>query len=152
MIAIRAATAADQKTITALIRAAGIITLGLHWPRFALAVDEATGQVVGTGQIKPHGDGTFELASIATVPAYQRRGIARQVIEHLMARFAAERGGPLYLITSSNLGSFYEQFGFREVPPDEMPPYFRRLHKLAKVLVFATSDSRRMLVMKRDFA
>jgi N-acetylglutamate synthase-like GNAT family acetyltransferase len=146
MIALRAATAADQPTIRRLIRQAGINPMGLNWNNFVLAVDEATGEVVGTGQIKPHGDGTRELASIATVPAYQRQGIARRIIERLLA----ENLGELYLTCMDNLGPFYEQFGFRVLQPSEYTPYFRRISKLAGMFMHLDPQGRRLLVMKRD--
>jgi ribosomal protein S18 acetylase RimI-like enzyme len=88
-ITYRPATASDQKTITAIIRAAGINRMGLHWQHFLLAVDAVTGEVVGTGQIKSHGDGSRELASIATRPAYRGQGIAREIIRRLVAEYEA---------------------------------------------------------------
>ena len=146
VVSIRPANAADQPTIVKIIRAADINPMDLKWQHFVLAVDGATGAIVGTGQIKQHGDGSRELASIATVPAYQRRGIARQVIEHLMAG----NTGRLYLTCLDTLGPFYEQFGFRVVGEPEMTPYFRRLTKVAKTFMFLTREGRKLLVMKHD--
>lgn len=146
MINLRAATADDQATIRRLIRQAGINPMGLRWPNFVLAVDEATGAVVGTGQVKPHGDGTRELASIATAPAYQGQGIAHRIIERLLA----EHSGELYLTCMDTLGPFYERFGFRALRPDDYPPYFRRLSKLAGVFMHLDPQGRRLLVMKRE--
>ena len=146
MITIRPAAASDQKTITAIIRAADINPMDLKWPNFALAVDEDSGAVVGTGQIKRHGDGSDELASIATIPSYQRRGIAHQVIQYLIERHE----GVLYLTCLDTMGSFYEQFGFRQLSPAEFTPYFRRLTRIAGAVRFLSSAQRRLLVMKRD--
>src|SRR5713101_3830853 len=86
MITVRLATAADQKTIKAIIRAVQINPIDLKWQNFVLAVDEDGGAIVGTAQIKRHGDGSHELASIATIPDYRRRGIAHQLINHLIAQ------------------------------------------------------------------
>lgn len=130
-ILFRPATAADQATITAFIRAAGINPMSLKWPNFLLAVDAATGEVVGTGQIKTHGDGSRELASIATKPAYQGRGIAGAIIRQLIAKDTAESTAPLYLTCRSPMEPFYLRFGFRTLAVDEMPPYFRRIKRLA---------------------
>jgi N-acetylglutamate synthase-like GNAT family acetyltransferase len=146
MIAIRPATAADQKTITAIIRAAEINPMDLKWAHFALAVDDPSGTVVGTGQIKPHRDGSHELASIATVPSHQHQGVAHQLIQHLLAAHP----GPLYLTCMDNMGPFYEQFGFRTLAAAEFPPYFRRLTRLAATMLFLSNEERRLLVMKRD--
>lgn len=146
MITLRAATAADQPAINRIIREAGINPMGVKWPNFVLAVDDAAGQIVGTGQIKPHGDGSRELASIATVPEYQRQGIAHRIIERLLA----ESTGVLYLTCVDNMGPFYVQFGFREIDGPELTPYFRRLKKMASAFMFLDRHERRLLVMKRE--
>ncbi len=145
MIRIRPATPADQRAITAIIRAAQINPMDLQWQNFALAVEDGSGAVVGTGQIRRHGDGSAELASIATIPSHQRRGIAHQVINYLMDRHA----GALYLTCIDTMGTFYEQFGFRRLEPAEFTPYFRRLARVAGALHFLSSDGHRLLVMKR---
>jgi N-acetylglutamate synthase-like GNAT family acetyltransferase len=61
----RPATAADQQTISRMIGEAGLNRMGLKWPRF-IVVEEA-GSILGIGQVKPHRDGTLELASLAVV-------------------------------------------------------------------------------------
>ena len=146
MITIRPATAADQKTIKAIIKTVHINPMGLNWPNFVLAVDQATGAIVGTAQIKHHGDGSPELASIATVPSHRRRGIAHQLINHLLA----QHPGRLYLTCLETMGPFYEQFGFRTISAAEMTPYFRRLNRIAGALNFASKEGRRLLVMQRN--
>src|ERR1700730_18130879 len=77
--------------------------MNLKWPNFVVAEDD--GAIVGVGQIKSHGDGSRELASIAVVPARQGQGIARAGLEALLSRARAARrpisdlpegaGGPL---------------------------------------------------------
>ena len=44
-----------------------------QWPNFVVAEDGGT--IVGIGQVKTHGDGSRELASIAVIPARQSQGI-----------------------------------------------------------------------------
>ena len=119
--------------------------MALDWPRFLLAVSE-TGEVIGCGQVKPHGDGTRELASIAVIPAWQGNGVARAVIERLLA----ENPGVLYLTCRGHLGPFYERFGFRSLARDEMPPYFRRIHRIARAIGALGLIPGDLLVMKRD--
>ena len=145
-IGLRPATADDQARIIEIVRAAQINPIDLKWPHFLVAVDEATREIVGTGQVKPHRDGSRELASIATLPAYQGQGIASRIIEHLLR----QHPGTLHLTCMAHMGPFYERFGFREVPPGEMTPYFRRLSKLASLFMFVGRPGERMLVMKRD--
>jgi N-acetylglutamate synthase-like GNAT family acetyltransferase len=146
MISLRRAKAADQATIKRIIHEADINPMSLKWPNFLLAVDDETGEVVGTGQIKPHGDGTRELASIATVPDYQRQGIAHRIIERLIA----ESTGVLYLTCMSNMGPFYEQFGFVTQKDNELTPYFKRISLMARAYFKLDPQKRRMLVMKRE--
>ncbi len=131
-ITIRPATEADQLTIQAIIREAHINPNDLAWQRFLLAEDG--GQIVGTGQTKPHPDGSRELASIAVIPAYQGKGIARQIIEALLALDKATHGDePLYLMCLSNLEALYVRFGFRSIQRATMTPYFKRISRLAAI-------------------
>jgi N-acetylglutamate synthase-like GNAT family acetyltransferase len=147
-IVFRRATATDQAAITALIRAAGINPMSLKWQHFLLAVEEATGAIAGTGQIRTHGDGSRELASIATRPEYQRRGVAGEMVRRLIAQHRAGSVEPLYLTCASPLRSFYEPFGFRVVERAEMPRYFRRLSRVAGLIMLFTD--RKLLVMKLE--
>lgn len=129
-ITYRRASAADQRAIRALIREAQLNPLSLDWPRFLLAVDDTSGAVVGTGQIKAHGDGSREMASIAVRPAYQGRGIATEIVRRLIAQDARESDAPLYLLCAGDMPPFYERFGFHRLEPATLPPYFRRLTRL----------------------
>jgi putative acetyltransferase len=126
---IRAATAADQPAITAIIRQAGINPIALDWQRFLVA--EADGQIIGTVQVKPHGDGTRELASLAVIPARQGRGIGTALMEAALAR----ETGPLYLTCRSDLEGYYARFGFRPLARGELTPYFRRLSTVVYLLL-----------------
>ena len=126
---LRAARADDFPAIRRLIHESNINPMGLDWRRFLLAVD-ANDALLGCGQLKPHGDGVVELASIAVEPAHRKQGIARAIIEQLLER--APR--PLYLICRAPLGPFYERWGFRALELDEMPAYFRRLARMARIV------------------
>jgi N-acetylglutamate synthase-like GNAT family acetyltransferase len=129
---LRPANAADDRTIKSLVRASNINPLGIHWQRFLVAED--AGRIIGIGQIKAHGDGSRELASIATAPDRQGEGIATAIIESLLVT-ACTSSSPLYLTCRIYMGPFYERFGFREVERlDDMPPYFRRLMSIARPL------------------
>lgn len=142
-IELRKAVKADFPAIRALIRQTGINPLGLDWRRFLVAESPA-GEFVGCGQLKPHSDGSLELASLAVTPAWRGKGVARVIIQALMD--AAPR--PLYLTCRASLGPFYEKFGFRVLQPEEMPPYFRRLSRLARIVGKLINET--MLVMKVD--
>lgn len=131
-----------------MIRAADINPLGLNWERFLVAEDR--GQIVGIGQIKPHGDGSMELASIAVIPERQNQGIASQLIKTLIAT----ESGTLHLMCRQALEGFYTRFGFRRINRDEMPRYFRRMVRLAAVFISVASmfgeERIELIVMRRD--
>ena len=123
----RAATAADSTAIRALIFRVGINPRDLDWRRFLIAVDRQ-GKLVGCGQVKPHPDGSRELASIAVRRRWRGRGVASEIIQ----RLTAEAGPPLWLMCRGNLAEFYMRFGFTSVEDEgRMPRYFRRIHRLA---------------------
>jgi len=142
-ILIRPATEADAKPIRDLIFAVQINPMGLDWRRFMVAVAPGE-EFVGCGQIKPHGDGSRELASIAVREDFRGRGVARSIIEDLLAR----NPPPLYLMCRSVLGPFYEKFGFRELTREDMPPYFRRMTGLAKAFELMAKDGDYLMIMK----
>lgn len=141
---LRNATQQDAAAIRALVHEAGINPLGLDWRRFILAVD-AEGRVIGCGQIKPHRDGSHELASIVVHPAWRLKGVARSIIERLLA----DHPGTLYLTCRERLGKFYAKFGFQVAQRDEMSPYFRRLAVLPAFLQRTGIMKEGLLVMMR---
>jgi N-acetylglutamate synthase-like GNAT family acetyltransferase len=115
----------------------------LDWKRFVVAVNPQ-GQVIGCGQIKPHGQEILELASIAVEPDYREQGIARAIIEHLISNSPR----PLYLMCRSRVGGLYEKFGFRPLGHDGMPRYFQRISKLAGMVASLTRKGESLLIMK----
>ena len=87
--------------------------MALDWRRFLVAVDEQD-RVIGCGQVKPHADGTRELASLAVIPELQRQGIGKSIAEQLLA----ENPLPLYLTCRASLQTYYEKFGFQVMHTD----------------------------------
>ncbi len=126
---LRKATQEDASPIRALIHRVHINPRDLDWRRFWVAVDRE-GHLLGCGQIKPHADGTFELASIAVQPQYQGQGIGRALIQQLLS----EGPRPLYLMCRAPLETYYEQFGFRAALPAEVTPSFRFVWRLFSIL------------------
>ncbi|HEX2996454.1 MAG TPA: GNAT family N-acetyltransferase [Anaerolineales bacterium] len=143
MTTIRPARETDAAQIQDLIHLVGINPMGLDWKRFVVAVDDRD-EMVGCGQLKPHGQDVVELASIAVYPEHQGNGIARLIIEHLLK----ESPRPLYLMCESSLGAFYEKFGFQAVSYEEMPRYFQRMSKLVGLATTLARRQERLLIMK----
>ncbi|HXF84422.1 MAG TPA: GNAT family N-acetyltransferase [Anaerolineales bacterium] len=140
---LRPARETDARSIKDLIHLVGINPMGLDWKRFVVAVNERD-EMIGCGQIKPHGKDLFELASIAVYPEHRGKGVARAIIEHLLKNSPR----PLYLMCESSLGPLYEKFGFRAISYDEMPRYFQRISKLAGLVTTLAHRNERLLIME----
>lgn len=125
----RPAEKADAPVIRALIHKVGINPMDLDWRHFTVA-ETGDGKFVGCGQLKPHRDGSLELASLAVEEIYRRQGVARALIEHLMAQSPR----PLHLMCRPSLQPLYEKFGFRVANVAQMPPYFLRIHRIMHLL------------------
>lgn len=141
-INIRSAVEQDFIKIKKLISQVHINPTGLDWRRFIIA-ETTNGEFAGCAQLKPHSDGSVELASLAVVTEFRNQRIAARLISNLMA--IAPR--PLYLTCRDVLQSYYEQHGFRVAPEEELPTYFRRIKKLAGVLGALHVVNNSMLVM-----
>jgi len=141
---LRPARESESTVIKDLIHLTGINPMGLDWKRFVVAAAGAQDQVMGIGQLKPHGTEILELASIAVFPEYRGTGVARAIIEYLLK----DSPRPLYLMCESSLGALYERFGFRSVSYAEMPRYFQRITKLAGLVTTLARRDTRLLVMK----
>lgn len=138
----RPAMAGDQSAIRRMIRRAGINPLGLGWRRFVVV--EASEGILACGQVKVHGDGSRELASLAVAEGWQGRGLARAIIEHLQR----QAGPPLWLTCREGLIPLYTRFGFREVTEArDLSPYFRRLMRLARVILRIVRPEEGLAVM-----
>ena len=83
LFTLRPAAQADDQAIRDLVHIGQINPTGLDWRRFLVA-ETGQGQVIGCGQVKPHRDGSRELASIVVHPAWRGQGVARAVIERLI--------------------------------------------------------------------
>ena len=147
MLRLRQASQADARAIHQLIAAEHLNPFGLDWRRFVIAVDPA-GEMIGCGQVKLHGDGSRELASVAVIPTWRDQGVARAIIEYLLA----SQREPLFLTCADRLEEFYQRFGFHTVGQEAMTPYFRRLAFLGGLFFRLARRPGKLLVMRRDAA
>jgi N-acetylglutamate synthase-like GNAT family acetyltransferase len=142
---LRKATLADAATIRRIISQVQINPMGLYWQRFVLAIGP-DGKVIGCGQVKPHSDGSLELASIAVMPAWRGKGIARAMIEYLLENYP----GRLYLTCRSQLEPLYQKFGFQAIQYEKMPPYFKRISRLVSLFNKLFRQPDHLSVMRRN--
>lgn len=143
MITVRSARETEAAHIRDLIHRVGINPMGLDWKRFVVAAGDHD-ELLGCGQLKPHGPDVLELASIAVYPEHQGKGVARLIIEYLLK----DSPRPLYLMCESGIGPMYEKFGFRPVTYEDMPRYFQRISKLAGLVTTLAKRQERLLIMK----
>ena len=115
---LRPARSADQPAIARMVRAAGLLPFGLDWPRFLVA--ERAGRIVGAGQLKLHRDGSREIASLAVLEGYRRRGIGSMLVRALLG----QTDRPIFVICPAHLEVYYGRFGFRRAAAKDLPPYF----------------------------
>lgn len=144
-ITFRAATQDDADDIKALIHLVRINPMNLDWRRFLIASHADRGPVA-CAQIKPHTDGTQEFASLAVHPDFRGHGLARQIVERLLA----DAPRPLYLTCISNLEPLYKKFGFRALAKEELTPYFRRVQAFAGTMLHLFANGESLLVMRLD--
>jgi pimeloyl-ACP methyl ester carboxylesterase/GNAT superfamily N-acetyltransferase len=131
VLRLRQARAADARAVRDLVRRVRINPTGLDWRRFLVA-EGPDGTILACGQIKPHGDGTRELASVAVAEDWRGRGMAREIVQRLQR----QAGPPLWLTCREGLEPMYARFGFRRVHDRRaMTPYFRRLDRLARLVL-----------------
>jgi N-acetylglutamate synthase-like GNAT family acetyltransferase len=144
-LVLRSAVQTDSSQIRELIHLVGINPMGLDWKRFVVVVNEKD-EVVACGQIKLHRSEVYELASIAVKPGYRGQGLARRVIESLLAKSPR----PLYLMCLASMGKLYEKFGFSSLEYERMPRYFQKIAKLAGLTDTLMKSGDGLLVMKME--
>ena len=141
---IRPATRQDFSEIRALIHAVSINPTGLDWRRFLVAVTPDNA-LLGFGQIKPHFDGSRELASIAVQENARGRGVARAIIQKLLVR---ETTRPLYLMCRARLEPLYIKFGFHAIGLEDMPVYFQRIRRAERIFNSNGRPEDRLMIMQ----
>jgi N-acetylglutamate synthase-like GNAT family acetyltransferase len=141
---VRPATRQDFPEIRALIHAVSINPTGLEWRRFLVAITQDN-KLIGCGQIKPHFDGSLELASIAVQERARGQGVARAVIQELLIH---EKTRPLYLMCRARLELLYVKFGFHAIGPDDMPVYFQRIRRAERIFNLKARAEDRLMIMR----
>jgi len=76
---------------------------------------QVAGFILGTSMLFHYGR-TFEINDLAVDPAFQRRGIARELLQQCLDDIKAQGMVGVHLITSGEgvLPVFYEKYGFKK--------------------------------------
>jgi len=139
---IRCANAADISAIITVERSSGALFEGTHmaWavgetssPEDLLEAihqglvwvaaddDKIAGYISGSAL-----DGDFHIEEVAVAIGYQRRGIGKDLIEHVAGRARHLGLGALTLTTDRTLpwnAPYYERLGFKILAEGDVPPY-----------------------------
>jgi len=141
---VRPAKQQEFPEIRALIHAVHINPTGLDWRHFLVAVTPANA-LLGCGQIKPHFDGSLELASIAVQENARGLGVARAIIQELLV---GETTRPLYLMCRARLEPLYVKFGFHAIGLEDMPVYFQRIRRAERIFKSNARVEDRLMIMR----
>jgi GNAT superfamily N-acetyltransferase len=99
---------------------------GLLAPPQALYLAECDGQPAGTGGLKEVGPGVAEIKRMYVDPPFRGRGIARAVLERLIADSRAGGHRTLQLETGAwmvEAHALYRSCGFVDAPPHPNPEF-----------------------------
>jgi N-acetylglutamate synthase-like GNAT family acetyltransferase len=114
----RPATQADLPALKQLLEDAGLITAGVraHIEGFLLLEDE--GRIVASAGLEQYGTHAL-LRSVAVVPAYRNRGVARFLVSRILGQAAAHQIQDVYLFTAT-APAYFRRFGFVPITRDEV--------------------------------
>lgn len=95
---------------------------GLRRPGITFWTIWAREELLGCGALKELDRSHGEVKSMRTVSAHRRKGVARAMLEHIIAEARGRSYGRLSLETGSQPGfaaarTLYESFGFTYCPP-----------------------------------
>ena len=100
-----------------------ILARGGHiYLAWTLVRDEA--QVIGCVALVPMENGVYELSKMAVSPTMRRRGIGRQLLEHVISEARRIGAQALFLGSNTKLEDavrLYEAVGFTHVPMHRLP-------------------------------
>lgn len=89
-------------------------------PETTVFVARIDGKAAACGALHRHGNGIGELKRFYARPDYRGMGLARQILDHVMNRAAAEGFTELVLETGHNYDAarqLYERAGFKQCGP-----------------------------------
>lgn len=117
---LRAANAADAKTIRRLLELSGLPTSDLDTARPEFVIASREGEIIGVGALERFG-GTALLRSIAVATSWRRSGVGRLIVTELERRARDAGIGELILLTLT-AQDFFERLGYRAKERGQVPP------------------------------
>jgi amino-acid N-acetyltransferase len=115
---IKKAEKKDLESIFSLLQSLDLPTEGIedHLNDFHVIKDNK--DVIGTGGIEIYDEAGL-IRSIAVNPKYQKKGLGRRIIEHLL-KYAKEKSvNELFLLTDT-VPKLYEKFGFDYIKREDV--------------------------------
>jgi amino-acid N-acetyltransferase len=88
-------------------------------------VFEIDGSVHACGALHRQGDGTGEIAAVATDPAYADMGLGRRIVRFLIDR-AEKQGLRRVFVLTTRTHDWFESLGFKECSVESLPPGKRK--------------------------
>ncbi len=84
------------------------------------------GNVIGCGRVVGDGGIYFYVQDVMVLPAYQKQGLGRRIMDAIMAYIAAHARSNSFigLMAADGVAPFYYRYGFGERPPNR-PGMFR---------------------------
>lgn len=122
-IAIRAATDGDLAAIEALLMSSELPTDGVKEALCGFLVAEADDRIVGVVGLESCGEYGL-LRSTAVAPKWRGRGIAKQLVERIVAEAESRNVRALYLLTTT-AEAYFPSFGFQVTSRDSAPDEIR---------------------------
>lgn len=139
-VKVRRAREEDQPVIRAMVRQARLNPANLYWERFVIAEDDI--RTVGVAQLRRHGDGATELASLVVEPGVRRHGIARQMVDALLA----DEREPVWALIDRRFVEHFTRWGFAPVHPSELPRSVSRGYRIGQIVTAVGSVLRRQRI------
>jgi len=120
---IRAATRGDLADIEALLAASQLPTAGIHDEVCGFLVAEVGSKIVGVVGMERHGRYGL-LRSTAVDPEWRSHGVAKRLVERIIADAESQGVNALYLLTTT-AERYFPSFGFGTVDRDTVPKDIR---------------------------
>ncbi|CAG5074591.1 hypothetical protein DYBT9623_05278 [Dyadobacter sp. CECT 9623] len=136
------AVPADKEVVTSLLKEADLLTedLPAGLPDFLLAREE--GSPVGVAGMELYEEVAL-LRSIAVSPDRQGKGIARKLVEQLLAGADKQEVQAVYLITTT-ADHYFDRYGFAVVNREQVPEAIQQTRQFSGLCPTSA------VVMKRD--